>query len=474
MISMPDDFLRFCWLNLPPYARAKILGNDPGTVWIFGAGASHHYDLNKFGVAVPLAGGFFEAFNWLPSSQELNTHVGPLISFLEHYRGVAPSAIPMFNENIEDFMTSVEAELEKLRAKRAKRNLTAEEFGRVFSFGTVFSNMNFIFANVLNEAQNGASASLYHQLLNFCGPNDTFMTFNWDTLLDRALADSGGWSPNEGYGFKFAASLDSNWKSKVQGSRQFKTNWKLMKLHGSTNWLVPHVGIHFQTVKFQSIVPNSERVFLYWHSNLAYSTHKGRWRGGYAPTCYGYYPPNIPGKYFDRAEISAPKGRVIVTFGLRIVSPFSELNEQGVPSSPVLITPVRQKKYGMYASTIGNVWKQAEDRFKMTNKIVFIGYSFPPTDIRPMKLLKSALNARKGEIELEIVAPGVTDIVSRIGEKILAKAKKFTAHNMKFEDYLAGLYDGIPELMKRAAAEDGNVRDWMLMLYALHQRSTKL
>jgi hypothetical protein len=128
----------------------------------------------------------------------------------------------------------------------------------------------------------------------------------------------------------------------------------------------------------------------------------------------------------------------------------------------------------MYASTIGNVWKQAEDRFKMTNKIVFIGYSFPPTDIRPMKLLKSALNARKGEIELEIVAPGVTDIVSRIGEKILAKAKKFTAHNMKFEDYLAGLYDGIPELMKRAAAEDGNVRDWMLMLYALHQRSTKL
>ena len=88
MISMPNGFLRFCWLNLPPYARAKILENAPGTVWIFGAGASHHYDLNKFGVPVPLAGGFFEAFNRLPSSQELNTHVGPLVSFLEHYRGV--------------------------------------------------------------------------------------------------------------------------------------------------------------------------------------------------------------------------------------------------------------------------------------------------------------------------------------------------------------------------------------------------
>jgi hypothetical protein len=442
-------------------------------VWIFGAGASHHYDLNKFGVPVPLAGGFFEAFNRLPSSQELNTHVGPLVSFLEHYRGVAPRAIPTWNENIEDFMTSVEAELEKLRAKRAKRKLTAEEFARVFSFGTVFNNMNFIFANVLNEAQNGASTSLYHQLLNLCAPNDTFMTFNWDTLLDRALADSGGWSPNNGYGFRFDAAMDSTWKSKVQGSCQFKTNWKLMKLHGSTNWLVPLVGVHFQTVKFQSIVPNSERVFLYWHSNLAYSTHKGRWRGGYAPTCYCYYPPNIPGRYFERAEISAPPGRVFVRFTPRINSPFSELDEQGVPSSPVLITPVRQKKYDMYTSTIGSVWKQAEERLKTAKRIVIIGYSFPPTDVRPMKLLKSALNARKGEIELEIVAPGAADIVSRIGEKILAKAKKLTVHNMKFEDYLAGLYDGLPELMKRASAEDGDVRDWMLRLYALNQMSTE-
>lgn len=246
-----------------------------------------------------------------------------------------------------------------------------------------------------------------------------------------------------------------------------------MKLHGSTNWLVPYVGVHFQTIKFQSIVPNSERFFLYWHSNLVYSTHKGRWRGGYAPTCYCYYPPNIPGRYFEQAEIAAPRGKVIVRFTQRIISPFDELHEQGVPSSPVLITPVRQKKYEMYASTIGSVWKQAEARLRSAKRIVIVGYSFPPTDVRPRKLLRSILNARRGEIELEIVAPGVADIASRIGEDALAKAKRFTPHDMRFEDFLALMYSRLPERMRQAASGDKEIRDWMLRLYALHQMASK-
>jgi hypothetical protein len=193
--------------------------------------------------------------------------------------------------------------------------------------------------------------------------------------------------------------------------------------------------------------------------------------GGYAPTCYCYYSPNIPEKYFEQAEISAPPGRVFVRFTPRIISPFHELDEQGVPASPLLITPVRQKKYGMYASTIENTWEQAEDQFKVARRIVIVGYSFPPTDVRPMKLLRSTLNARPGEIELEIVALGVSDIVSRIGEKALIKARQLTAHDMKFEEYLAAQYRRVPDLMVQAADADSEVRDWMLRLYAMNQVS---
>lgn len=164
---------------------------------------------------------------------------------------------------------------------------------------------------------------------------------------------------------------------------------------------------------------------------------------------------------------------MIVRFGQRIISPFGELHEDGVPSSPVLITPLRQKKYEMYTSTIGSVWKQAEESLRSAKRIVIVGYSFPPTDVRPRRLLRSVLNARRGEIELEIVAPGAADIASRIGEDALAKARRFTPHDMRFEDFLSLMYKKLPKRMRQAMAENEGVRDWILRLYALHQMGSE-
>lgn len=467
LASIDDRFMQFCWFSLPPRARARILARKGSTTWLFGAGASHHYDLNRFGVSVPLASGFFEAFNSLPTSQGFGAHIGPLISFLEHYKGVPPDRVATWSENIESFMTSIESKLEDFKAKKKRRRLSAKEFGDVWSYGTVFNNMNFIFANVLNESQNGASTSLYHMLLETCSPNDSFITFNWDTLLDRALVDTGGWSPQDGYGVSFASVLDGTWKKTISGKRQYKTNWKLLKLHGSTNWLVPYLGVHWQSLKYQSIVPKSDRVFLYWHTSLPYLTHNGRWRGGYAPTCYGYYPPNIPGRLFNQAEISAGPGKVILKTTPRLFSPFAESGDRGVASSPLLITPVRQKKYDMYASTIGSLWKQAAETLKTANRIVIVGYSFPPTDVRALGLLRTALSKRRGDIELEVVAPGVKEILGRIGNHALSMAKTVTPFDMKFEQYLEHVGSRVPAMMRDAARESKEVEDWVKLLLAL-------
>jgi hypothetical protein len=466
--SIDDHFMQFCWFSLPPSARAKILARAGKTTWIFGAGASHHYNLNRFGVQVPLASGFFEAFNQLPTSQGFGAHIGPLISFLEHYRGVSPDRVAMWNENIENFMTSIESKLEELKAKKKKRGrLSANDFGDMFSYATVFSNMNFIFANVLNESQNGASTSLYHMLLETCGPNDSFITFNWDTLLDRALTDSGGWTPQHGYGVRFASILDGTWKNKIGGKRQYKTNWKLLKLHGSTNWLVPYLGINFQSLKYISIVPKSDRVFLYWHTSLPYPTHNGRWRGGYAPTCYGYYPPNIPGRLFNRAEISAGPGKVFLRHTPRLFSPFPESSDPGVPSSPLLITPVRQKKYDMYASTIGSLWKQAAKNMETADRIVIVGYSFPPTDVRTIALVRDTLRKRRGEIQLEVVAPGVKEILGRIGDDALSLAKTVRPFDMTFDQYLEHIGSNVAAMMRAAAGASKEVQNWVMTLLGL-------
>lgn len=174
-------------------------------------------------------------------------------------------------------MTSIEMEIENLKSKAdTGEALSKEEVEMGLSAATAFNNMAYVFANVINEAQNGPPVTAYHELLKFCGPNDTFVTFNWDTLLDRALADTGCWSPNDGYGFTFGSILDGSWKSEMDSSLVHKTSLKLLKLHGSTNWLTPATNIHPFTLEYESVVSGEDGVFLYWQTSLPYETHRGR------------------------------------------------------------------------------------------------------------------------------------------------------------------------------------------------------
>jgi hypothetical protein len=469
--NMEDGFLAFCWQNLAPEARARILAKAPKTFWLFGAGASYHYDLNAYGVSVPLASGFFKAYHHLPISQGFDSHVGPFNNFLEEYRGVTPETIGKFDENIEAFMTSVETQLERIRELARDHKLSGDEYGHAISYAMVFTNMNFIFASVLNEAQNGAPMSLYRPLLEICGPNDLFVTFNWDTLLDRALLDTGGWNPNTGYGMTFRAVLDGSWKDAFEGEVKFPTNWKLLKLHGSTNWLVPYMGVDFRDWEFQTYVAKTDDVFLYWHSALPYATHKNRWRGGYVPTTYCYYPPNIPAKFFTKEQLSAPSGKMFLKANFRFLAPFEEGDPiRSIPSSPILITPVRQKKYDIYRATIQSLWTQAVKGLEDAHRIVIVGYSFPATDTRALDLFRGLLTVRDKELSLEIVAPDVEDIAKRIGEEYLGCAKDVKLHKMVFEEYMELLAEALPSMMRQAATQDPEVQAWLERIYISNQR----
>ena len=468
-ISITEPFLAAAFAKLSPRDRIRILDDAPKTLWLFGAGASHHYDLNSWGVPVPLANGFFEAFQSLPTSRGFNAHVGPFVSYLNHYRGVRPDRVDEFKENIEAFMTSVERELLEIKeVKEQNEKLSAEEYGKMLSVVMAMNNMTFILANVINEAQNGPSPSLYAYLLDFCGPNDAFVTFNWDTLLDRALAATGGWSPTNGYGLSFSATLDGSWQRTAMGESGFSTNWKLLKLHGSTNWLVPYSVIGFQTLELTSMVPRSDQIFLYWQSTLPFKTHKSRWRGGYVPTCYGYYPPNIPAEYFEKSQLAAKPGYSFVQFNLMgVFSPFKEPSADGVPSSPLLITPVKQKRYEDYAASIECLWQAAEVEFQQVERIVVIGYSFPETDTKPLQMMRDALSTRSGAVVVHIVAPDAQQIAARIGDDHLKHAKLVSLYPGKFDDYIEFLAQSASELMKRAASKSGEVEEWLKRLFVM-------
>lgn len=233
--DFPDGFLSFAWDNLRANNRLQLLKDKPKTVWIFGAGASHHYFLNTHGVHVPLANSFFKALNNLPTSEGFHAHVGPLSNYLYRYRGIHPSKTHEYEENIEDFITSVEAEISHLSSRHASRQLNKDEFLKLTALSQAFNNMVFLFANVINESQNGPVSPVFSELLKFCGPNDTFITFNWDSLLDKALASTGCWNPMNDCNINFEAVFDGIWKDKIDSFPILSDKWKLLKLHGSTN-----------------------------------------------------------------------------------------------------------------------------------------------------------------------------------------------------------------------------------------------
>jgi len=230
------------------------------------------------------------------------------------------------------------------------------------------------------------------------------------------------------------------------------------------------MGVHFQSLEYKSIIPDNDEVFLYWHSSLPYATHKNRWAGGYVPTTYCYYPPNIPGEFFSKAQLSPEPDRIFARWTIRFLSAFEEGDSKGVPSSPILITPVRQKRYDTYASTIQSLWNHSVKALEQASRVVIVGYSFPPTDTRALDLFRSLMVARGGDIVVEIVSPGVADIAKRIGEDYLGKAKEVKLHNMKLEGYVDLLVESMPSLMRQGAAEHGEVRDWVERIYVSSKR----
>lgn len=462
-----DEFFLFLWDNLPTRDRLLLLGHKRRTVWLFGAGASRHYGLNLYGVNMPLARDFFTAMHELPTAHGLHAHIGPLLSYLNEYRGVHPIDAIEWTEDIEEFMTSLERELSELADKKRQGKFTDEDYKKGISLSTVFNNMTFILANVLNEAQDGSSRSAYSELLTFCSPEDVFITFNWDTLLDKALAMSGAWSPNDGYGMQFSAAFDGRWREAVASAPVLSSNWQLLKLHGSTNWLVPYTGVHPGSLEVGSIEGGGDDAFLFWQASLPYETHRGRWRGGYGPTCYGYYPPNLPQENLSAKGTTWGEGNYRATWSYKgIFAPFDEPAMPGVPSSPLIITPVRQKRYEDYADTIEKLWTLAEEALSEADRIVSIGYSFPRTDTQPLNLLRSALSKRGKQIELVIVDPSASMIQERIGDEHTTKAKGVSICELKFEDYVSALRREAPGLVRDMSTKETAFGEWVQRLKA--------
>jgi len=412
------------------------------TAYILGAGASHSYTESYLGIRLPLASGFFSTYKQLPMSEDFEVRVGDIINYVRDVHGIPSQRFNTFNMNAEAFMTELDEKIRLLSDEMKLRELNNQERGNFFTWLKAYDQMIFLFAHVLNDTQNGPVSKQYTKLVSICDDSDTLITFNWDTLLDRALYESRTWVPDSGYGVKFRSILDMNWRApSFQHSRVL-----LLKLHGSTNWLVNYVTRHLTTGERVMLTgqPIARKIMIAWEPGFSvkngrltiqpdvhkkkwgcrpipeagepyaapccflrgpkpFRSYKNRYRSGYEDFCY-FFPPNEP--------------------------------IDDIPLMPLIVPPTSFKLYDEFKHILDPLWEEAKGRLADSHRIVIIGYSFPPTDHRVIELLRPLASLGAGTPTVQVVNPSPEAVCQRITNEIGLKTESVRVVAYSFDEYL--------------------------------------
>lgn len=371
-------------------------------VIILGAGASKSYQDSFTKERMPIATDFFSTFNRLEISKNTWVLVGYILNYLERFHGLKFSDFRTYNEDIEKLHSEIENRL--IEAFKFSKG----GFHDIDSLMTcnAYVQLIFLFNSVINEIQNGPVSKPHVKLAQKLNPNDIILTFNWDTLMDKALMQVTSWTCDNGYFVTPNLIYRDKWVERIISN---KDNYPyLIKLHGSTNWITSYMIVEEGKFKLlQELTP--EEFFVYESTIKPYDTYDGRYMEGYKDFSYGYYPPNLPliGK-------KIPDDMLLVRSIIRTgYNPKGKAEDKGLVSMPLIIPPIQNKKYDFYGNLFKRLWDKAEESISKTDKIIIIGYSFPKTDIKTDELFKKAFIKRESIPEIIIINPNPESIVKK-------------------------------------------------------------
>lgn len=361
-------------------------------VILLGAGASKAYSESPTGVRMPIAKDFFDTFDKLDIAENPWVLQDGVLDYIMREYKKDPYMYLRSGIDIEDFHSDIE---EKLRAD-IEENL--ENNSRKLANFKSFNQLIYIFSSVINEIQNGPVSKPHSSLARKIGPEDVIITFNWDTLMDRALKQETNWCTDDGYGFKAHKIYRNEW---IVPTQVINSDYpKIIKLHGSTNWITSHQIFRGDQVLFTH-VSSPESVFVYESTLSPYSCHAGRYMEGYTDFSYGYYPVNL-----EDQGLAAREGYVIMKARANYPwMPKGKSDNKGIVSIPLIIPPVKDKKYDSYGDLFNLLWDEALDSLSKADEIIIIGYSFPRTDHRSHTLFKNAFLKRNSMPKIKILDP---------------------------------------------------------------------
>jgi hypothetical protein len=418
------------------------------TTYVLGAGASFAYRESRTGVRPPLARDFFRTYAELDISEDFHVRVGDIVNFVRDRYGIPRERFNEFNEDAEAFMTLVDGELNSLASqvrtwREAKDYESAVEFAHIVK---VYDQMIFLFAHVLNSIQQGPPYIQYCHLAGILDATDTVITFNWDTLFDRALHVSGAWQPDWGYDVTFRSMFEEGWRPCRPNVQESAGVPKYLKLHGSINWLVNYVTRDLRdgsrgmvrtkteddgwtTIaaepNFQSDPPGTLQMsaevresrttlepipdpsqpdalpVCFISGKEPYATYKNLYREGYVSFSY-FFPPN---------------------------------NEAGLPTMPLIVPPTRVKLYQEFAHVLDPLWTIAETRMSQSDRVVVIGFSFPDTDKRVRQLFEASRRSGVQQI-IHVVNPSPASVVNALVEDVGYDPDSVKWLASSFDEYL--------------------------------------
>lgn len=369
---------------------------------LLGAGASKSYSKSKTGIRMPIANDFFDTFRKLEISANPWVLIGHIINYVVEYRNIKLEQFENFNEDIEILHSEIQAKL--YDALNREKNIFDDPNNIVYL--KAFNELIFLFVSVINEIQNGPISDSHINLANQLKSEDSIVTFNWDTLMDRALNQETDWNTDSGYFRSPKLIYREGWVEPVKTKKKsFPT---LLKLHGSSNWLTSHTIPENGKLELSQEV-SVEEFFVYENNIKPYNCYAGRYMNGYEDFSYGYYPPNLPllGK-------PAPEGMLLSRTRLKLPHmPEGTSESSGLVSMPLIIPPVQKKEYDQFGNLFESLWNEAEKKIQEADEIIIIGYSFPKTDYRSSELFKSAFIKRKDMPKITIINPSPESITER-------------------------------------------------------------
>jgi len=389
-------------------------------LFILGAGASKAYGQSNTGVRMPIACDFFDTFDKLEISSSLWVLQGQINLYAMEKYGVDPYTYFRSGIDIEDFHSSIEADLQDALAKDNKSESTILQMS--------YNELVYLFASVINEIQNGPTSKPHLKLAENIEHDDVIATFNWDTLIEKALEETKSWTTDHGYGFEPKSIYRDGWTAPLTSDLN---TTQLYKLHGSTNWLTVHPSLLGDLTTLNKFVAPND-VYVYESTEQPYPCHRGRFMNGYERLSYGYYPVNL-----DMVAHSQD-GQAIVT----VNQPKPHVQKgtapsHGVATIPLIIPPVKEKKYDQYGDLFDGLWEKTAKAIELADEIILIGYSFPKTDIKSTKLFLDAFMKRTCKPKIKILDPNP----ERIADKFKYEFGFLDSEISVYKDYFSESFD---------------------------------